>query len=276
MPEKKLSLLNPLLLFTIALQHRTLLWRLARRQVAARYRGSALGYFWSLSHPLLMLAVYTFVFGVVFKARWGTEPGGGSGGFAVIMFCGMAVFNIFSETVNSSAHCIIGNPNLVKKVIFPLEILPMVQLLAAAILGTVWFILVLAGSCALGMWPSWTALLLPLLLGPLMLCALGAAYLVSATTVYVRDMPHLVGIGLQVLFFLTPIFYPETLVPERLRFVLQCNPLTALVSQTREILLFGRLPDWQTCALLWLLSLCICQLGLAWFLKTKKGFADVL
>lgn len=271
-----LQLFNPLLPFKIALTHRSLLSRLTRRQIAARYRGSMLGYFWSLSHPLLMLAVYSFVFGVIFKARWGTELGDGSGNFAIIMFCGMAVFNIFSETVNGSAHCIIGNPNFVKKVIFPLEILPMVQLLSTSILGMIWFGLVLAGAWALGMRPSWTVLMLPLLLGPLMLCALGAAYVVSATTVYFRDMPHLVGIATQILFFMTPIFYPEHLVPERLRFILQCNPLTSLVSQTREVLLFGRPPDWQVCALLWLLSFCICQLGLAWFLKTKRGFADVL
>lgn len=269
-------LFNPLLLVRTAWKHRSLLWRMANRQMAARYRGSALGYFWSLSHPLLMLAVYTLVFGVIFKTRWGTEPGDGSGGFAVIMFCGMAVFHIFSETVNGSAHCITGNANMVKKIIFPLEILPMVQLLSTAILGMVWFGLVLAGAWALGMGPFWTTLFLPLLLGPLMLFSLGVAYVVSSITVYFRDMPHLVGIAVQILFFLTPIFYPETMVPERLRTLLYCNPLTALVGQTREILLFGRPPDWQVCALLWLLSLCCCQLGLAWFLKTKKGFADVL
>lgn len=269
-------LLNPLLPFRIALAHRGLLWRLALRQTAARYRGSVLGYLWSLSHPLLMLSVYTFVFGVVFKARWGTNPDDGAGYFSVIMFCGMAVFNIFSETVNGGARCVVDNPNFVKKVVFPLEVLPMVQLLSTAILGMVWFGLVVAGAFALGLRPTWTALLLPLLLGPLLLCSLGVAYFVAATTVYFRDMPHLTAIAIQVLFFMTPIFYPENLVPERLRILLRCNPLTILVGQVREILVFGHSPDWQACGLLWLLSFCVCQLGLVWFLQTKKGFADVL
>lgn len=271
-----MQLLNPLLLFKTVQAHRSLISHLARRQMAARYRGSALGYFWSLTHPLLMLGVYTFVFGVVFKARWGTNMDDGTGSFAVIMFCGMAVFNIFSETVNGSAACVIGNPNFVKKVVFPLEILPLAQLLATTILGMIWFALVLGGALVLGMHISWTVVLLPFLLVPLMLCSLGVAYFVAATTVYFRDMPHLTGIAIQILFFLTPIFYPVSMVPEKLRIVLQFNPLSAIVTQTREILLFGRMPSWEACALLWILSLVICQLGLAWFLKTKKGFADVL
>lgn len=271
-----LSLLNPLLLFRIILQHRTLVWSLAKRQVALRYRGSILGYFWSLSYPLLMLAVYTFVFGIIFKARWGTNPDDGTGHFAVVMFCGMAVFNIFSETVNTATQCVVSNPNFVKKVVFPLEILPMAQLFSTTLLGMIWFALTLLGAWALGMTLSWTVLFLPILLIPLFFCTLGIAYFVASVTVYVRDMPHLTGIITQVLFFITPIFYPESLVPERLRIILQMNILTPIVNQTREVFLFGNLPDWQTCAWLWIICFVICQLGLAWFLKTKKGFADVL
>ena len=263
-------------LLNIFVSNRQLIRQLTLRQMAARYRGSALGYIWTLSHPLLMLAVYTLVFGVIFKARWGVEMDDGTGAFAVIMFCGMAVFNIFSETVNGCAHCIIGNANLVKKVIFPLEFLPVVQLLSTTILGMVWFALVLLGALALGMQPGWTVLFLPVLLLPLMLIALGLGYFVAATTVFLRDIPHLTGIATHILFFMTPIFYPESLVPERLRLILQCNPLTPLVAQTREILLFGRPPDWHICVLLWLIGLCLCQLGLMWFMKTRKGFADVL
>lgn len=270
-----LQALDPLLLFRIVHSRRALLRQLTRRQMAARYRGSTLGYVWTLAHPLLMLAVYTFVFGIVFKARWGLETGG-TAGFAVVMFCGMAVFNIFSETVNSSAQCVTGNVNLVKKVIFPLEILPVVQLLSTTLLGLAWFALALAGVLALGMELSWTILLFPVLLVPLMLFSLGMGYFVAAATVYLRDIPHLTAIATQVLFFMTPVFYPESMVPERLRGILQCNPLTPLVNQTREVLLFGRPPDWQTCCVLWLFSWCVCRLGLIWFLKTKKGFADVL
>lgn len=246
------------------------------RQMAARYRGSVLGSVWALSHPLLMLAVYTFVFGVVFKARWGTDLAESTGNFAVVMFCGMAVFNIFSETVNTCAVCVVNNSNLVKKVIFPLEMLPLVQLLAAAVPGLLWFALTLLGALIMGMQISWTALLLLLLLLPLLLCSLGAGFFFAATTVYLRDMPHLAAVLTQILFFMTPIFYPMSMVPEQMRFILYCNPLTSLVEQTRAILLFGQVPDWSVCTLLWLFSGGICQLGLLWFVKTKKGFADVL
>lgn len=271
-----LQALNPFLLLAVARRHCALLCQLTQRQMAARYRGSTLGYLWMLSHPLLMLTIYTFVFGVVFKSRWGTGPNDSTGDFAVVMFCGMAVFNIFSETVNGCTQCVITNANLVKKVIFPLEILPLAQLLSTTVLSLSWFVLLLAGALALGMRLTWTILLFPALLLPLMLFSLGLGYFVAATTVYLRDMPHFTAIATQVLFFMTPIFYRIDMVPERLRFILLCNPLTPMVDQIRAVLLFGRPPDWQTCALLWLVSWFVCHLGLLWFLKTKKGFADVL
>lgn len=271
-----LKLLNPCLLWRILRAERRLIVQLARRQIAVRYRGAVLGYFWSFSHPLLMLAVYTFVFGVVFKARWGLENGDGTASFAVMMFCGMAVFNIFSETLNGCATVVLHNVNFVKKIIFPLEILPIVQLMSTMLLGMVWFALVLAGGLVLGLPLSWTVLFFPILLVPLMLFSLGLGFFAASVTVYYRDMPHMLGIFTNILFFMTPIFYPASQVPERLRWVLQCNPLTALVTQARKILLLGQLPDWHICVLLWIVALTVCQLGLAWFLKTKKGFADVL
>ena len=272
---KLTELLNPLLIFQLVSKNRSLIQHLVRRQIAARYRGSALGYLWTLSYPLMMLTVYTFVFGVVFKARWGTDLDNTSS-FAVIMFCGMAVFNLFSETVNSSAPCVINNANLVKKVIFPLEILPIVQLLATTIPGMIWFGLTLIGTLALGLKVSWTIFLFPLVLMPVLLLSLGIGYVVAATSVYLRDIPHLTGIVTQILFFMTPIFYRVDMVPERMRLILLCNPLTPMVDQARDVLLFGNLPNWQLSALLWLISWCICHFGLVWFLKTKKGFADVL
>ncbi len=270
------KLLDPRLLWHLLWGERRIIIQMTRRQLAVRYRGAVLGYFWSVSHPLLMLAVYTFVFGVIFKARWGLEHADGTGTFAVMIFCGLAVFNIFSETVNGCATVVLNNVNFVKKIIFPLEVLPVVQLLSTTILGMVWFVLVLAGGLALGLPLSWGMVFFPLLLLPLMLLSLGLGLFTASTTVYYRDMPHIMGIFTQVLFFMTPIFYPESLVPEHLRWVLQYNPLTMLVSQTRDILLLGKLPDWPSCAVLWLVSLSVSQLGLAWFLKTKKGFADVL
>lgn len=269
------ALYDPRLLLENLYAHRRLIARMTRRQLAARYRGSMLGCFWSLSHPLMMLAVYTFVFGIVFRTRWGLETDS-TGSFAVIMFCGMAVFNIFSETVNASARVVTDNANFVKKVVFPLEILPIVQLLSTLVLGMIWFGLVLAGALALGLPLSWTFLLLPFVLLPLALCTLGVSYFTASITVYCRDMPHLTGIATQILFFLTPVFYPAHLVPGSLRWVLHINPLTGFVTQAREVLLFGIVPDWRVYVLLLALSWTVCHVGLVWFLKTKKGFADVL
>jgi len=273
---KLFSLCNPLQPLYSACRHGALLKQLVRRQMAVRYRGSVLGYLWTLSHPLLMLAVYTFVFGLVFKARWGGASSYGTADFAVIMFCGMAVFNIFSETVNNSALCIINNTNFVKKVVFPLELLPLAQVLSSTALGMVWFVLVVLGALTLGLDVTWKIVFFPVVLLPLMLFSLGAGYFVAAATVYLRDIPHLTAVGVQILFFMTPVFYPIDMVPEQFRVFLYFNPLTSLVEECRNILLFAKYPDSQACLMLWAASLLICQLGFIWFQKTKKGFADVL
>lgn len=243
-----------------------------------RYAGSLLGPVWNLATPLFMLSVYTFVFGIVFKARWELlNPDlDTTQSYAVILFCGMAMFQIFSETVTTSCRCIIDNANLVKKVIFPLEILPFSHLLAATVNGLVWFALVLVAAICVGLELKITILLFPLALLPLMAFSAGIGWFVAATTVYLRDIPLLVGMALQALFFMTPIFYPESLVPSGLLFILDINPLTWFCRQFRDILLFGAIPSWQELAATWLFAGAICQLGFIWFIKVKKGFADVL
>lgn len=267
---------HPALLTRIVLGNAPLILHMVRRQLALRYKGSILGWLWSLVQPLMMLVVYAFVFGIIFKARWGTAPDAGSVSFAAVMFCGMATFNLFAETVNAAAPCILNNANLVKKVVFPLEILPVVHLAAAVVLTCVWFLLLFVGAAALGVSFHATMFLLPLSLLPVMLLALGVAFFVSAVSVYVRDMPHLVGVVMQILFFLTPIFYPVELVPETLRWVLEVNPLSSMVEEVRACALFGQELDWFALGRNLLVSLVVCRLGLCWFLKTKKGFADVL
>lgn len=272
------TLLDPRILPLAIWRNRELLWQWTKRQMAIRYAGSFLGYFWTLATPLLMLAVYTFVFAIVFKARWSMlDPSQETtGGFAVILFCGMAMFTIFSESVLGSARCVIDNPNLVKKVIFPLELLPVAQTLAAAIIGQVWFALTLLGALAIGFRPGACLMLFPLALIPLLLFSLGMAFFVAAGTVYLRDMPHVAALAVQILVFMTPIFYPETMVPASLSFVLDLNPLAWLVSQARDLLLFNRMPSAASLAASWLAGLAFCQLGFVWFMKLRKGFADVL
>lgn len=272
-----LDLFNPLLGVRLAMRHKELLWQMLLRNITARYRGSVLGLVWSFAHPLMMLAVYTFVFGIVFKSRWGAgvlENNGAA--FPLIMFCGLCVFNIFSESVTYSTSLIVNNPSYVKKVIFPVEILPLCTVLTALAFGVAWFVLLFLGTILFLHQLSWTMLLLPVTLVPLLLFSAGISYLVASLGVYLRDIPQLVSIATQVLFFMTPIFYPISIVPERLRWILEINPLSAVVDQTRNLFLFGIAPEFWPCLLMFVESFIVFQLGLTWFMKTKKGFADVL
>ena len=247
-----------------------------KRNIAVRYKGSVLGLFWSLAQPLMMLTVYTFVFSVIFKARWGIDNSDSKAAFAIIMFCGMAVFNIFSESVTGSCSLITGNPNYVKKVIFPLEILPIAQVSAATVLGFIWFGLLLLGAIIFMKGLAWTMLLLPLVLIPLILLSCGLSFLAASLSVFFRDIQHLIVVIIQILFFMTPIFYPIQAIPEQYRWVMRINPLASIVEQARTVFLYGKMLDWTMYGTGLLISLAIFQLGLVWFIKTKKGFADVL
>lgn len=248
-----------------------------RRGISQRYKGSILGLIWSFVQPLLMLGVYTFVFGIVFKSRWGTDTGVNSdAAFPLIMFCGMAVFNLFSDSVNSCGFVIENNANLVKKVSFPIEILPLVNVGTSIFYNIAWFLLLFMGSVIWLKSASWTMLLLPVTMIPVALLSAGIALAVAAFSVYLRDIPQFVAIMTQILFFMTPIFYPVELVPQNYVWLLQINPLTPLVEQTRRLFLFQQQPDYGLCFMLFLFSLFIFYLGYAAFMKLKKGFADVL
>ncbi|MBP5584870.1 MAG: ABC transporter permease [Lentisphaeria bacterium] len=260
----------------IAVSNRSLLWQFVKRSVSARYRGSMLGIFWSFIQPMMMLCVYTFVFSVVFRSRWGTDIGSGRGSFAIILFCGLALFNLFSEAVTLNSGIIVSNTNLVKKVIFPLEILPLSQTLATFAVGMVWFFLLFLGTVFVFGKLSFTMLLLPLVLIPLFLFTLGVSFFTASLGVYVRDTSYAVGVVLQILFFLTPIFYPVSAIPERFRWPILLNPLTILIEEARKVFLYGELPDWRFLGAAFLISLLVLHLGFLWFHKTKKGFADVL
>ena len=265
-------------LLRTVVKNRSLFAQMTKRNVEMRYRGSALGLVWSFVQPLMMLCVYTFVFSVVFKSRWGVDVsvGDSRGAFAVIMFCGMALFNLFAESINMSCGSIVGNPNLVKKVIFPLEILPLAQVATTFILGMAWFVLLFVGSWLILGGIHWTMLLLPLVLIPLVVFSTGFSFFVASLSVYVRDTQYVIGVILQVLFFATPIFYPINAVPERFRIFLEMNPLTVFIEQARNVFLYGRMPDWLFLGLATLVSLIVLQFGYYFFVKTKRGFADVL
>ncbi len=256
-------------------RHRGLIHASAKREVLGRYRGSAFGLLWSFFNPLFMLAVYTFVFSEVFKARWNAASDSKTE-FALVLFAGLIVFNLFAECINRAPGLVLANPNYVKKVVFPLEILPFVGLLSAlyhALISLgVW---VVAYAVFFGV-PHASALLLPLVLVPLALFIMGLSWGLASLGVFLRDVSQIMGVVTTVLMFLSPIFYPASALPEAYRHLLYLNPLTPVIEMTRDLLYWGKLPEWLDLSLYWLATGAIAWLGFAWFQKTRKGFADVL
>ena len=267
--------LSPLSMLSSAWLNRDLIARLVQREVVGRYRGSVLGIFWSFFNPLFMLAVYTFVFSVVFQMRW---QGGGESKveFALLLFIGLIVFTLFSECVNRAPSLVLANANFVKKVVFPLETLPVVALGAslfhAAISLCVWFV---AYLIVFGL-PPISALLLPLAFLPLALFVLGVSWALASLGVYLRDVSQLIVILTTMLMFLSPIFYPLDAVPEPFRSLLMFNPLAMVIEQCRNVLFWGRGLEAGIYVVQLIVAAAVAWGGYAWFQITRKGFADVL
>lgn len=223
-----------------------------------------------------MLLIYSFIFSIVFKARWRPQGEINLGEFAITLFAGLIAFNIFSETVNRAPGLIIANPNYVKKVIFPLEILP-VSLLGSTLFHSFISILILIAGRLLVMGSlSPMVLLLPLILIPLLCLTLGLAWILASLGVFIRDTAYAVTIITQILFFMSPIFYPIEAIPKRFRFIIQINPLSGILENSRNVLIWDRLPDWGGWIIQLLISMIIFVIGYMWFMKTKPGFADVI
>ena len=257
-------------------RHRALIWQMTRREVIGRYRGSIMGIAWSFFNPILMLLVYTFVFSVVFKARWGVGAEESKADFAVILFVGMLVHGLFAECANKAPGLILSNVNYVKKVVFPLEILPWVTMGSALFHATISFTVLLAAMLVISASIPWTAILLPAVLTPLLLSTMGVAWFLAATGVFVRDVGQTIGIITTVMMFLAPVFYPISALPEKYQHLLLLNPLTFIIEQARNVLIWGKLPNWSGLGVYFFVSLVVAWTGFWWFQKTRKGFADVL
>ena len=262
-------------MFSSPWRHRELLVSMVQRDVIGRYRGSIMGLLWSFLNPLFMLLVYTFVFSMMFKMRW-PQGSGSRTEFALLVFAGLLVFNVFSECVSRAPGLIISNANYVKKVMFPLEILPWV-VLGAVLFHTlaslaIWLVfhLVFFGL------PPLTSLLLPLVLLPLVLFTLGISWLLASLGVYLRDVGQMVGVLTTALMFVSAIFYPTSAFPQAYQGLLHLNPLTRVVEQTRDVLFWGIVPDPFTWACGLVVACGVAWLGFTWFQKTRKGFADLL
>jgi len=257
-------------------RHHHLVWQLVRRDVLSRYRGLGMGMAWSVVNPLVMLLVYTFVFSGIMKSRWPGTKEDSSSEFAIMLLAGYVVYSLFSECVSRSPTLVLGHANFVKKVIFPLEILPWVTM-GTAIFNAATTLLVLL----LGIWyvqgsVPVTALLFPLVIVPLIFTTIGLSSFLSATGVFYRDIGNVVSIALTILMFLSPIFYPLTAVPEAYRGWLSLNPLAYVIEDARKVLIRGQGIQWEWWAIQFLVSYILALLGQWWFQKTRKGFADVL
>ncbi|PLC48058.1 sugar ABC transporter permease [Pollutimonas subterranea] len=258
-------------------RNRQLVLQMTKREVIGRYRGSIMGLAWSFFNPILMLLVYTFVFSVVFKARWGTTGAEESKSlFAIVLFVGMIVHGLFAEVLNRAPSIILSNVSYVKKVVFPLEILPVVAMGAALFHSSVSLSVLLAAFMLFNGFIHWTAIFIPLVLLPIVILTLGFAWVLTSLGVYLRDVGQTIGVITTILMFLSPVLYPITAVPEKLRPVIMGNPLTFIIEQAREVLVWGHTPHWTGLAVYTVLSSVVAWLGFVWFQKTRKGFADVI
>ena len=256
--------------------NRQLINRLSRREVVGRYRGSIIGLLWSFLNPLFMLVVYTFVFSVVFKARWGVGEEETKIQFAVVLFAGLIVHGLFAEVLNRAPNLVLSNVSYVKKVLFPLEILPGIVMGAALFHSFISLIVLLIAFSVIYGYLQWTIVLIPFVLLPLVILTLGLAWLLASLGVFLRDVGQTINIITMVLLFLSPVFYPLTALPEEFHPWIMANPLTFIIEQAREVLILGHLPNWIGLGIYTLLATCVAWLGFAWFQKTRKGFADVL
>lgn len=257
-------------------RNRSLIGQMTRREVLGRYKGSLLGVLWSFFNPLLMLTVYTFVFSVVFKARWNGGDDESKLQFAVILFVGMIVHGLFAEVLNRSPSLILGNVNFVKKVVFPLEILPVIALCATLFHTLISLLVLLAAFLLFNGFLHPTAILAPLVLFPLIILVQGLAWVLASFGVFVRDIAPAMAIITTIMLFMAPVFYPITALPENMQVFVQANPLTFIIEQSREVLIWGRAPHWEGLLKYFLISIAVAWAGYGWFQKTRKGFADVL
>jgi lipopolysaccharide transport system permease protein len=252
--------------------HRYLLGQLVKRDVLLRYRGAYFGVAWVFINPLVMLAIFSFVFGEIFQGRWPADDSRIP--FALNLYCGLIAFNVFAETITRAPTAVRAYPSYVKKIIFPVEMLPVVPF-GAALIHAGFNLLILAAALAWTGHLSVALALFPIVLLPLCLTALGLAWFVAAWGVFIKDMTQIVPVLVQMLMFLSPVFYPAQAVPEVLRPLFQHNPLGAVIEAARS-LLADRPVEWGSWAAALVLSLVVMLLGLAFFQHSRDEFADVL
>jgi lipopolysaccharide transport system permease protein len=256
-------------------QQRQLIAKLIWREMHGRYRGSLLGVLWSFVTPLLMLAVYTYVFGVVFNARWGVQQAN-HGSFALLLFAGITVFSLFAEVVGRAPVLIVQQANYVKKVVFPLEVLPVVAVGVAALHTLITLLLLVVAATVMTHGLPASAFCIPLIFAPLLLLLLGLGWILSAIGTYLRDIGQVIGLLVTALQFLSPVFYPVSALPAGMQPWLRFNPVSLPIEALRAALFEGRWPDWAALGAYSVCALGIAALGAWLFVRLRPGFADVL
>lgn len=256
-------------------RNRHLITQFTKRDVTAKYKGSVMGVAWSFATPMIMLGVYTFVFSIIFNTRWGGHEGNRFE-FAIVLYAGLLVHAFFCECLGRAPGLIVGNQNYVKKVVFPLEIFSWVAVFSAFANFLIGFAVLVAGSLLVFHAVPWTVVFAPLVILPLFILALGVAWIISASAVYFRDIEQITPVLTTLLMFLSPIFYPISAVPEKLRAFVYFNPLAFIIEQFREVVVFGHLPAFAMLFAYTAVSALFGWLGFWWFQKIRKGFADVL
>lgn len=270
--SEKIPLWRPLLkLFG---EHRDLIRSMVQRELSSRYKGSLMGIGWAIISPAVMIVIFTIIFSGIFGARFGNT--GGHLSFAVYLFCGLLPWIAFSEGVNRSTNAMIENINLIKRVVFPVEALPVNLALVGIITQLLGTIVLLVAFLALEHKFYLTILFLPLLLIIQLIATLGLSWLMASLGVFIRDMPQINQLWLMAWMYLTPIFFPENNIPPQYQWMIKFNPMAPLIRSYRRILLEGRMPDWGGLSFTLAVAVVFFVFGYWWFERTKKAFADVL
>ena len=253
-----------------------LIKELSVREIYSRYKGSMLGIFWAVLTPVGMLLVFTFVFGEIFRAKWPGSELSGKVDFAINLYIGLSVFWFFVDVLGKAPNLIVSVPNFVKKVVFPLEILPVVSLISGLfhfcinIAIIVVALLITKGELYL------SVMLLPLVIVVTFPLLAGVGLLFGALGVYVRDISAVIGVAINMLMFLSPVFYPLSAIPQNLQWLFELNPITVIIESFRGAFMYGAYPEWDKLGVYLVFSLVVWFLGYKVFNATRGGFGDVI
>ena len=271
-----MKILGPIEIVRRFAEHKNLIAQFTRREVYLKYKGSYLGVIWAFVQPLMLLSVYTYVFSYIFEMKWGVAAEGGRLEFAMALFVGILTFNLLGDVANAAPTLMMAHANYVKRVIFPLEILPLAKLLGVLVHSVAGILIVVVVNLVTEHTLPWTLLLLPVVWIPMSLFALGCGYLLAAFGVFIRDLGTTIGVVINMFFFLSPIFYPLEAVPSDLQVYCKLNPIAIFVEDARRVVLWNQMPDWYWLSGGFVVSLITFAAGYLIFMKSKKAFADVI